>query len=117
MRLHVTRRLDGARDVDLVVGERAARVAPRGGPGGVELGGIAAQPSSFFFFQAEGGIRDYKVTGVPDVCSSDLAGLWPHRQAAGPSGGPRRRPPPGTVGQGGRVSFFWRKEGEDGRSL
>src|SRR2546426_4594494 len=26
----------------------------------------------FFFFQAEDGIRDYKVTGVPDVCSSDL---------------------------------------------
>src|SRR5256885_8233263 len=25
-----------------------------------------------FFFQAEDGIRDYKVTGVPDVCSSDL---------------------------------------------
>src|SRR5256885_4437823 len=27
----------------------------------------------FFFFQAEDGIRDYKVTGVPDVCSSDLS--------------------------------------------
>src|SRR3989454_11609677 len=26
----------------------------------------------FFFFQAEDGIRDYKVTGVSDVCSSDL---------------------------------------------
>src|SRR5205807_3646678 len=25
-----------------------------------------------FFFQAEDGIRDYKVTGVSDVCSSDL---------------------------------------------
>src|SRR3989454_9228846 len=27
----------------------------------------------FFFFQAEDGIRDYKVTGSSDVCSSDLA--------------------------------------------
>ena len=27
---------------------------------------------SFFFFQAEDGIRDRDVTGVPDVCSSDL---------------------------------------------
>src|SRR3989440_562784 len=26
----------------------------------------------FFFFQAEDGIRDLIVTGVPDVCSSDL---------------------------------------------
>src|SRR5438046_4143595 len=26
----------------------------------------------FFFFQAEDGIRDWSVTGVPDVCSSDL---------------------------------------------
>src|SRR3989454_1333493 len=26
----------------------------------------------FFFFQAEDGIRDYKVTGSSDVCSSDL---------------------------------------------
>src|SRR2546429_5909033 len=25
-----------------------------------------------FFFQAEDGIRDVAVTGVPDVCSSDL---------------------------------------------
>src|SRR3712207_7662326 len=28
----------------------------------------------FFFFQAEDGIRDIGVTGVQDVCSSDLAG-------------------------------------------
>src|SRR5256885_2856870 len=28
--------------------------------------------SVFFFFQAEDGIRDYKVTGVQTVCSSDL---------------------------------------------
>src|SRR5437868_11302426 len=27
----------------------------------------------FFFFQAEDGIRDRNVTGVQDVCSSDLA--------------------------------------------
>ena len=26
-----------------------------------------------FFFQAEDGIRDYDVTGVQDVCSSDLS--------------------------------------------
>src|ERR1022692_4353596 len=29
----------------------------------------------FFFFQAEDGIRDYKVTGSSDVCSSDLGNL------------------------------------------
>ena len=28
----------------------------------------------FFFFQAEDGIRDHCVTGVQDVCSSDLIG-------------------------------------------
>ena len=27
----------------------------------------------YFFFQAEDGIRDHCVTGVQDVCSSDLA--------------------------------------------
>ena len=26
----------------------------------------------YFFFQAEDGIRDWSVTGVQDVCSSDL---------------------------------------------
>src|SRR2546429_4975790 len=31
-----------------------------------------ANSSCFFFFQAEDGIRDVAVTGVPDVCSSDL---------------------------------------------
>src|SRR6266487_4412801 len=30
-----------------------------------------------FFFQAEDGIRDGRVTGVPDVCSSDLHCLVP----------------------------------------
>src|SRR5206468_9240653 len=34
----------------------------------------------FFFFQAEDGIRDLIVTGVPDVCSSDL----PERAIAAP---------------------------------
>ena len=29
----------------------------------------------FFFFQAEDGIRDRDVTGVQDVCSSDLPGV------------------------------------------
>src|SRR2546426_12661962 len=46
----------------------------------------------FFFFQAEDGIRDYKVTGV-DVCSSDLvqgAGAAP---ASGAAGRGNRRPP------------------------
>src|SRR5256885_9347652 len=33
----------------------------------------------FFFFQAEDGIRDYKVTGSSDVCSSDLI----HSEPAG----------------------------------
>src|SRR5438874_5412630 len=33
-------------------------------------GKMAAIP--IFFFQAEDGIRDLYVTGVPDVCSSDL---------------------------------------------
>src|ERR1039457_884159 len=37
----------------------------------------------FFFFQAEDGIRDYKVTWSSDVCSSDLYAsvtwLWPSR--------------------------------------
>jgi len=33
--------------------------------------------SNFFFFQAEDGIRDIGVTGVSDVCSSDLKGyIW-----------------------------------------
>src|SRR5437762_10323623 len=30
----------------------------------------------FFFFQAEDGIRDTSVTGVSDVCSSDLLRCW-----------------------------------------
>src|SRR5690606_39303078 len=30
----------------------------------------------FFFFQAEDGIRDFHVTGVSDVCSSDLTTLF-----------------------------------------
>src|ERR1022692_5249472 len=33
---------------------------------------VAVRDPGFFFFQAEDGIRDYKVTGVQDVCSSDL---------------------------------------------
>src|SRR2546430_14331073 len=35
----------------------------------------------FFFFQAEDGIRDLTVTGVSDVCSSDLYGLRKHSAA------------------------------------
>src|SRR5256885_10374208 len=37
------------------------------------LGRLASVSSAKFFFQAEDGIRDCKVTGVPDVCSSDLS--------------------------------------------
>src|SRR5690348_4837710 len=33
---------------------------------------MARSTAVFFFFQAEDGIRDGRVTGVPDVCSSDL---------------------------------------------
>src|SRR5256884_1619658 len=33
---------------------------------------IMLSATYFFFFQAEDGIRDVAVTGVPDVCSSDL---------------------------------------------
>src|SRR5207237_2311929 len=33
---------------------------------------VAVRSCSFFFFQAEDGIRDSSVTGVQDVCSSDL---------------------------------------------
>src|SRR5438046_8745625 len=32
-----------------------------------------------FFFQAEDGIRDWSVTGVQTLCSSDLPGTVPHR--------------------------------------
>src|SRR2546426_9361108 len=42
--------------------------------------------SWFFFFQAEDGIRDYKVTGV-QTCAlpiSFLPGSWPVRPASGP---------------------------------
>ena len=33
-------------------------------------------PLILFFFQAEDGIRDYKVTGVQTVCSSDLMPIF-----------------------------------------
>src|SRR5256885_12466917 len=45
----------------------------------------------FFFFQAEDGIRDYKVTGVQtcalpiSVRSSPARTEWPRRVAAGPA--------------------------------
>src|SRR5437763_16372460 len=48
----------------------------------------------FFFFQAEDGIRDTSVTGVSDVCSSDLA--EPHGLQRGGVRGPRL----GTGGAG-----------------
>src|SRR2546429_2598679 len=43
------------------------------------MGGLVRQYGGqedwfFFFFQAEDGIRDVAVTGVSDVCSSDLGG-------------------------------------------
>src|SRR5690349_21886772 len=37
--------------------------------------------SVFFFFQAEDGIRDLYVTGVSDVCSSDLSKLQKRPEA------------------------------------
>src|SRR5689334_24378067 len=41
-----------------------------------------SRPTSGFFFQAEDGIRDGTVTGVQDVCSSDLI-LDVRRRAGG----------------------------------
>src|SRR5690348_17418880 len=45
---------------------------------------MARSTAVFFFFQAEDGIRDGRVTGVPDVCSSDLvsAGVFQGRQTS-----------------------------------
>src|SRR5688500_19320895 len=48
-----------------------------------------------FFFQAEDGIRDYKVTWSSDVCSSDLRRLVSDRIA----------PPFDATGEVGRVVF------------
>src|SRR5256885_7390778 len=93
----------------------------------------------FFFFQAEDGIRDYKVTGS-DVCSSDLMELAllpqlavaleavgiervdvaiaevPHEQAPadGPEIGRREREPPRRVESPARSEE--RRVGEEGRS-
>ena len=39
----------------------------------IEIGSVAGDGVTDFFFQAEDGIRDRLVTGVQTVCSSDLA--------------------------------------------
>src|ERR1022692_3867526 len=44
--------------------------------------------TDLFFFQAEDGIRDYKVTGVQTLCSSDLS--WARRWQASRRFWPRR---------------------------
>src|SRR3712207_8318282 len=62
-----------------------------------EVGTLAGK-MSFFFFQAEDGIRDIGVTGGSDVCSSDLVVLARvRRRRAGsrvPQPGRRRHRPP-----------------------
>src|SRR2546426_5913897 len=54
--------------------------------------GRVAVTQFLFFFQAEDGIRDYKVTGVPDVCSSDLLPRTTASALASPAGRSPRRP-------------------------
>src|ERR1039457_5108113 len=57
---------------------RPARLLPagqaRGGESGARLQRCAGDERAYvFFFQAEDGIRDYKVTGVQTLCSFDLS--------------------------------------------
>src|SRR5256885_7726817 len=54
----------------------------------------------FFFFQAEDGIRDYKVTGV-QTCALPISGHGPRRWRTpnpGPTGRPRPRRAPAALG-------------------
>src|SRR5690554_7658255 len=46
------------------------------GGGSSGIAAVAVDWAIFFFFQAEDGIRDADVTGVSDVCSSDLYGQY-----------------------------------------
>src|SRR3712207_8757128 len=60
----------------------------------------------FFFFQAEDGIRDIGVTGVQDVCSSDLQASL-SVIGAGANVGPYAHLRPGTtLGAGGKIGTF-----------
>src|SRR5256885_4637073 len=52
--------------------------------------------ATVFFFQAEDGIRDYKVTWSSDVCSSDLR---PLRQVSSSSLGITVNPPTYSIGE------------------
>src|SRR5437762_10778581 len=56
----------------------------------------------FFFFQAEDGIRDTSVTGVQDVCSSDL---FDHRQTISFAPAPGRISRQGTQHVGCSTTF------------
>src|SRR5256885_9409821 len=55
----------------------------RAGESEYTMMGALSNEQMFFFFQAEGGIRYYKVTGVSDVCSSDLPEIVGNRENAG----------------------------------
>src|SRR5256885_6275256 len=52
----------------------------------IMIGKLIVRCKLLFFFQAEDGIRDYKVTWSSDVCSSDLLEIrgFVHRQRIGP---------------------------------
>src|SRR5262249_56581135 len=86
-----------------------------------------------FFFQAEGGIREWSVTGV-QTCALPIS-AWPDPRRAGagqagrvadvPGREPGRRPPAGAEGAGGQAAggagrgtdqigrASWRGRGED----
>src|SRR2546426_12462203 len=53
----------------------------------------------FFFFQAEDGIRDYKVTGV-QTCALPIAALLALSSVGCGEGAPGRGPPPKPRGRG-----------------
>src|SRR5256885_4013755 len=60
----------------------------------------------FFFFQAEDGIRDYKVTGVQTCALPISAGGAPLRGSAeGASGVGHQRPPRSRAARPGRLSI------------
>src|SRR5256885_6545459 len=63
------------------------------------MGGLVGMLLFFFFFQAEDGIRDYKVTGV-QTCALPIyaRSAWPDAALRPPArrGGERVRPAPGS---------------------
>src|SRR5438046_4227134 len=72
----------------------------------------------FFFFQAEDGIRDWSVTGVPDVCSSDLAGTVARsncRCQFGPAADAPGGTGAGSAADGATAARFGRVAGEPAR--